>query len=114
MPRAEVFGGRNMIYFDYTADTPPDSRVLDEYVRAAQQFANPNSVHSAGRKAKTEIDRSISLMAELLHIKPSEIIMTSGASEANNLAVKGLTLQTGAGANTSFPLFWSIPPSAAR
>ena len=91
LTRAEVYGGRNMIYFDHTADTPPDSRVLEEYIRAAQIFANPNSAHSAGQRAKNEIDGSISLMAKLLHIKPSEIIMTSGASEANNLAVKGLT-----------------------
>lgn len=89
--RAEVFGGLNMIYFDYTADTPPDSRVLEEYIRTAQIFANPNSAHSAGQQARNEIDSSISHMADILHIKPSEIIMTSGASEANNLAVKGLT-----------------------
>ena len=66
LTRAEVYGGRNMIYFDHTADTPPDSRVLEEYIRTAQIFANPNSAHSAGREAKTEIDRSISLMAKLL------------------------------------------------
>ena len=89
--RAEVFGGRNMTYFDYTADTPPDNRVLEEYIRTAQIFANPNSAHSAGVEAKNKIDDSISLIADILHIKPCEIIITSGASEANNLAVKGLT-----------------------
>ena len=57
--RAEVFGGRNMIYFDYTADTPPDSRVLEEYIRTAQIFANPNSAHSAGQQARNEIDSRI-------------------------------------------------------
>ena len=88
--REEAFGGQSMIYFDYTADTPPDDRVLEEYIRSAQLFANPNSAHSAGLEARSSIDKSISRMAELLHIKPSEIIMTSGASEANNLAVKGL------------------------
>lgn len=89
--RAEVYGGLNMIYFDYTADTPPDQRVLEEYIRAAQIFANPNSKHSAGAGAANEISRSISLMAKLLDVRPGEMILTSGASEANNLAVKGLT-----------------------
>ena len=71
LTRAEVYGGRNMIYFDHTADTPPDSRVLEEYIRTAQIFANPNSAHSAGWEAKNEIDGSISLMAELLNLAVS-------------------------------------------
>lgn len=79
------------IYLDYAADTPPDERVLTVYAETASQcFANPNSAHSAGLAAKQTVDSALSKIAELLHIAPEEIILTSGASEANNLAVKGL------------------------
>ena len=78
-----------MIYLDYTADTPPDERVLRTYAdTAARHFANPNSAHSAG---KAVIDSSIAKIAGMLGVQPEELIFTSGASEANNLAVKGLT-----------------------
>ncbi|MCR4646334.1 MAG: cysteine desulfurase [Oscillospiraceae bacterium] len=79
------------IYLDYAADTPPDERVLTTYLAAAREcFANPNSAHSAGIAAKSTVDRSLAEMAALLHILPEEIVLTSGASEANNLAIKGL------------------------
>ncbi len=78
------------IYLDYTADTPPDERVLYEYMKVArEQFANPNSSHSAGAAAKKIIDVSLEKTAGLLGVLPDELILTSGASEANNLAVKG-------------------------
>ena len=80
-----------MIYLDYTADTPVDERVLQKYTETARDlFANPNSAHSEGRAAKAVIDNALSDIAGLLGIQPGELIFTSGASEANNLAVKGL------------------------
>ncbi|MBQ5334584.1 MAG: cysteine desulfurase [Oscillospiraceae bacterium] len=81
----------NPVYLDYAADTPPDERVLAVFADTARAaFANPNSVHSAGISAKEIISRSLSEVAGLLHIGSDEIILTSGASEANNLAVKGI------------------------
>ena len=81
----------NRIYLDYTADTPVDERVLSVYTDTARTcFANPNSAHSFGFTAKQIVDDSLSKIAELLHVSPDELILTSGASEANNLAVKGL------------------------
>ena len=80
-----------MIYLDYTADTPPDERVLRTYADiSSQYYANPNSAHSEGRSAKAVIDEAISDISGMLGVKPDELIFTSGASEANNLAVKGL------------------------
>ena len=80
-----------MIYLDYTADTPVDERVLQKYTETSRElFANPNSAHSEGRAAKAVIDNALSDIAKLLGIQPNELIFTSGASEANNLAVKGL------------------------
>jgi cysteine desulfurase len=79
------------IYLDYSADTPPDERVLSVYLETARaDFANPNSAHSLGRSSKDIVDTALAETAELLNISPEEIIFTSGASEANNLAIKGI------------------------
>ncbi len=79
------------IYLDYTADTPVDERVLSVYTDTAREcFANPNSTHSFGFAAKQIMDDSLAKIAELLQVSSDELIFTSGASEANNLAVKGI------------------------
>lgn len=79
------------IYLDYSADTPPDERVLSVYLETAKaNFANPNSAHSFGISAKGVVDTALAETAGLLDISPEEIIFTSGASEANNLAIKGI------------------------
>ncbi len=80
------------IYLDYSADTPADNGVLESYCEVVKGFfANPNSTHSLGRSAKEIIDGSLEKIAGLINVKPDEIIFTSGASEANNLAVKGFS-----------------------
>lgn len=79
------------IYLDYAADTPPDARVLSVYADTARtRFANPNSAHAWGAAAKNAVDEALLQIAALLHVSPEGLILTSGASEANNLAVKGL------------------------
>lgn len=79
-----------MIYLDYSANTPVDPKVLDAYTRAAIAFpGNANSGHSAGRAAAAEMNRAISGIAAQIDVSPDEIILTSGASESNNLAIKG-------------------------
>ncbi|MDD3193159.1 MAG: cysteine desulfurase family protein [Oscillospiraceae bacterium] len=80
-----------MIYLDYSANTPSDPAVLKAFCRAEQQFCgNPNSTHCAGQAAQQEMARVTDSIAELLGISPAEIIFTSGASESNNLAIKGV------------------------
>ena len=80
-----------MIYLDYAANTPVEPIVLNCFCKAAIDFpGNPNSSHSAGKAARDEMARITEHIAQLLHCSPSEIIYTSGASEANNLAIKGL------------------------
>ena len=80
-----------MIYLDYSANTPTDPAVLDAYLRAEREYiGNPNSDHPAGQAAREALAKATDSIAELLHIVPSEIIFTSGASEANNLAIKGI------------------------
>lgn len=82
-----------MIYFDYSATTPVDSEVLNSFNKASKYIGNPNSLHKLGSDAKNLIDASTSQIAELLGVKDHEIIYTSGASEANNTAIKGICLK---------------------
>lgn len=80
-----------MIYFDYSANTPADPEALAAFCSAAQTYiGNPNSGHRAGRAADAEMHRITDSLAGLLRVSPEEIIYTSGATESNNLAIKGL------------------------
>ncbi len=80
-----------MIYMDYAANTPVDQEVMSCFMEESNRYiANPNSAHSLGREAKTRFDELTEHIAGLLGVKTPEIIYTSGASEANNLAIKGL------------------------
>ena len=80
-----------MIYMDYAANTPVDYEVMNCFVEENNRYiANPNSSHRLGREAKARLGEITEHIAELLKVNASEIIYTSGASEANNLAIKGL------------------------
>lgn len=79
-----------MTYLDYSATTKPDKEVLESFIKASDYFANPNSLHALGVKAKKLIEASTNQIAKILNVKPSEIIYTSGASESNNTAIKGI------------------------
>jgi cysteine desulfurase len=80
-----------MIYLDNLATTQPDPRVLaaaEPYWRA--QFGNPHSAeHALGRQAAEAVEHARAHIAALIGAEPREIIFTSGATEANNLAIKG-------------------------
>lgn len=80
-----------MVYLDYAANTPCEEEVLESFMAAARDYiANPNSLHAPGRAANERMEQASEKIAELLGVKPNEIIYTSGASEANNLAIKGV------------------------
>ena len=80
-----------MIYLDYSANTPADPRVLDRFCTVERScIGNANSHHQAGAAAKAEIDAATMKITSLLGVQPAEVIYTSGASESNNFALKGL------------------------
>jgi cysteine desulfurase len=80
-----------MIYLDYSANTPAEEAVLERFLATERDYiGNPNSAHLAGREAKEALDRITRSIAASLSVQPEEIIYTSGASEANNLAIKGI------------------------
>ena len=83
-----------MIYLDYSATTPVNKEVLDSFNKVCLNFpGNPNSLHNLGVECKNLIDEATNQMAKLLNIKPNEIIYTSGATESNNTAIKGIALK---------------------
>lgn len=78
------------IYLDYNATTPIDPRVLEVMMPYLKEdFGNPSSIHSYGRKGKAALDIAREQVAELLGASPREIMFTSGGSESNNHALKG-------------------------
>lgn len=80
-----------MAYFDYSATTPCDAEVSKALAEADRKYyANPNSSHALGRETRAFIDVCIDTMNHSLGLVDAEIIFTGGASESNNLAIKGL------------------------
>lgn len=83
------------VYLDHSATTPTDPRVVEVMLPYfTQQFGNPASVHQFGRQAESAIETARERIAQVLNCLPSEVIFTSGASESNNLALRG-SLRTG-------------------
>jgi len=79
------------IYLDYNATTPIDKEVaqaMQPYL--AEYFGNPSSIHSYGIESKKAVENARKKVANLIHCKPHEIIFTSGGSESNNYAIKGI------------------------
>lgn len=83
-----------MVYLDYSATTPVNKDVLDVYNKVCLEYpGNSNSFHKLGIKSKELEDKCTERIAELLGVKSKEIIYTSGSSESNNTAIKGICLK---------------------
>lgn len=77
------------IYLDNAATTPLDPRVAEAMMTVLKDvFGNPSATHAIGRQAKGILESSRNKVASLLHAKPSEIIFTSGGTEADNMALR--------------------------
>ena len=80
-----------MIYLDYSATTKVNDEVLDTFIKTSKEFiGNPNSLHLLGVNSKKLIESATKQIASILNVKENEIIYTSGSSESNNLAIKGI------------------------
>ncbi len=78
------------IYFDNAATTPLDKEVLDlMHEIMSNEFGNPSSIHTEGRKARSIIENARKTVAKLLNCAPGEIFFTSGGTEADNMAILG-------------------------
>jgi len=79
------------IYFDHSATTPVDKKVLEAMMPYfSDVYGNANSIHSFGQEALAGVDKAREQVAKFLNCESSEIIFTSGATESDNLAIKGV------------------------
>lgn len=81
------------IYLDYAATTPLRKEVFDCYVGFLQQLGNPSSVHSSGQKVRRALEEARESLARSVDCNRNEVIFTSGGTESDNLAIKGLYWQ---------------------
>jgi len=84
---------QNQIYLDYAATTPLDPRVVEAMQPYfSEEFGNPSSVHGYGQRAEAALEEARQRLAERLNAQPEEIIFTSGGTESDNLALRGVAL----------------------
>jgi len=84
-------GSKQKIYLDYAATTPMDSAVFEAMKPYfCEEFGNASSSHWFGQRARQAVEKARGQMAEFLGCAPEEVIFTSGATESNNLAIKGV------------------------
>jgi cysteine desulfurase len=79
-----------LAYLDHAATTPMLPEALEVMTEELARLGNPSSLHSAGRRARRVVEESREVIAESFGSRPSEVVFTSGGTEADNLAVKGL------------------------
>src|SRR5947199_8406250 len=86
------------VYLDHNASTPIHPEVVAEMLPYfAEVFGNPSSIHAFGREARDGLDRARERVARFLRVSPQEIVFTSGGTESDNFAVKGLAYARGTG-----------------
>ena len=78
------------VYLDHAATTPMRPEAIAAMTEELARLGNPSSLHNAGRRARRVVEESREQLAEVFGARPSEIVFTSGGTEADNLAVKGL------------------------
>src|SRR5256712_4418902 len=86
------------VYLDHNASTPIHPEVVTEMLPYFSEiFGNPSSIHAFGREARDGVDRARERVARFLRVSPPEIVFTSGGTESDNFAVKGLASARGTG-----------------
>jgi cysteine desulfurase len=78
------------VYLDHAATTPMRPEAIAAMTEELGRLGNPSSLHTAGRRARRVVEESREQLAEVFGARPSEVVFTSGGTEADNLAVKGL------------------------
>ncbi|HTQ93340.1 MAG TPA: cysteine desulfurase family protein [Streptosporangiaceae bacterium] len=92
------------VYLDHAATTPMRPEAIAAMTEELGHLGNPSSLHAAGRRARRVVEESREQLAEVFGARPSEVIFTSGGTEADNLAVKGLYWARQEGARQDGPV----------
>lgn len=93
------------VYFDHAATTPTDDRVFEAMKPFfTEHYGNANSAHQLGNKAKVAVEEARETVAEIIGAEPAEIIFTSGGTESDNTAIKGVVNATGKSEVITSPL----------
>ena len=88
---SEEFPSVRFVYLDYNATTPLHPQVLEAFISCSRnRFGNPSSIHWAGRESREALESAREQVARFCGCDPSEVIFTSGGTEADNLAIKGV------------------------
>src|SRR5215472_19146349 len=80
----------SQVYLDHAATTAMIPAALEAMTEELAQLGNPSSLHNAGRRARRVVEEARELIADAYGARPSEVVSTSGGTEADNLAIKGL------------------------
>ena len=80
----------DQVYLDHAATSPMLPEALAAMTEELAQVGNPSSLHNAGRRARRVVEESREQIAQVYGARPSEVVFTSGGTEADNLAIKGL------------------------
>lgn len=78
------------VYFDHAATTPMVAPAREAWLRHSHEFGNASSLHASGRRRRQVVEESREQIGEMLRTRPSSVLFTSGGTEADNLAIKGL------------------------
>lgn len=90
------------VYLDHAATTPMDPRVLEAMLPyLGTEYGNPSSFHSVGKDVKDALDDARGRMAAIFHVRPDELIFTSGGTESDNLAILGFCRASAKGGSAS-------------
>ncbi|HYB48004.1 MAG TPA: aminotransferase class V-fold PLP-dependent enzyme, partial [Streptosporangiaceae bacterium] len=89
------------VYLDHAATAPMRPEAIAAMTEELARLGNPSSLHTAGRRARRVVEESREQLAEVFGARPSEVVFTSGGTEADNLAVKGLYWARRDGSNGS-------------
>jgi cysteine desulfurase len=79
-----------LVYLDHAASTPMHPEAVDAMTAQLTRIGNPSSLHAAGRAARRVVEESREAIASALNARPGEVVFTSGGTESDNLALKGL------------------------
>jgi cysteine desulfurase len=86
-------------YFDHNATTPLSAEVLECLTRVLREcYGNPSSIHTAGQRARQAVEQARAQVARWLQAEPREVVLTSGGTESDNLAIFGIVRRNGGAA----------------